>query len=154
MQKCEKARNINRVIYISYTLSPQFSSFSGILSAVVERQILKTLYQFHRLLLHNRRLKFLHAPDISYACKKYIISTAKIQGRKHNAAAPDVSLGAACGGPHLRISVSQPAWAILACTADHTNRHCTGLPGPWDSADIVPAAPRMINSLADSLTTL
>ena len=80
MHKCEKVRNTNRVIYISYTLNLQFSSFSGMLSAVIERQILKMLYQFHRLLLRNRRLKFPHASDISDACKKYITSTAKIQG--------------------------------------------------------------------------
>src|SRR5438270_1845439 len=79
MQKCKKARNTNRVIYISYILNPQFSSFSGMLSAVVERQILKMLYQFHRLLLRNRRLNFPHTSDISGVCGKYITSTSKIQ---------------------------------------------------------------------------
>jgi hypothetical protein len=66
------------------------------------------------------------------------------------AAALDVSPGATCGSPHLRTAVSQLAWTGLACNSDHPTRYGTGLPGPWDSSDSIPAAPRMIHSFPAS----
>ena len=50
-----------------------------------------------------------------------------------------LAVGHTFGFQYLNLRGTSPA-----CAGDPTNRHCAGLSGPWDSADIVPAAPRVI----------